>query len=85
MIPAYEQNLKQEAPVTLSIKKWSDQADAKLQDYFVSTDEICSRMTPMTLRSTPHLSLASSRSASMTSSPQYIPQPEHMDYRQHPH
>jgi hypothetical protein len=26
------QKLKQEAPVTRSIKKWSDEADAKLQD-----------------------------------------------------
>ena len=38
LIPAYKQNLKQEAPVTRSIKKWSDEADAKLQDYFASTD-----------------------------------------------
>ena len=29
---------KQEAPVTRSIKKWSDEADAKLQDCFASTD-----------------------------------------------
>jgi hypothetical protein len=32
--PAYKQKLKQEAPVTQSIKKWSDEADAKLQDCF---------------------------------------------------
>ena len=32
------QELKQEAPVTRSIKKWSDEADAKLQDCFVITD-----------------------------------------------
>jgi hypothetical protein len=30
LIPAYKQKLKQEAPVTRSIKKWSDEADAKL-------------------------------------------------------
>jgi hypothetical protein len=30
--------LKQEAPVTRSIKNWSDEADAKLQDCFASTD-----------------------------------------------
>ena len=29
---------KQEAPVTLSIKRWSDEADAKLQDCFAITD-----------------------------------------------
>jgi hypothetical protein len=38
LIPAYKQKLKQEAPVTQSIKKWSDEADAKLQDCFSSTD-----------------------------------------------
>ena len=38
LIPAYKQKLKQEAPVTWSIKKWSDEADAKLQDCFASTD-----------------------------------------------
>ena len=38
LIPAYKQKLKQEAPVTQSIKKWSDEADAKLQDCFASTD-----------------------------------------------
>ena len=38
LIPAYKQKLKQEAPVTLSIRKWSDEADAKLQDCFASTD-----------------------------------------------
>ena len=30
LISAYKQKLKQEAPVTQSIKKWSDKADAKL-------------------------------------------------------
>ena len=38
LIPAYKQKLKQEAPVTRSIKKWSNEADAKLQDCFSSTD-----------------------------------------------
>ena len=38
LIPAYKQKLKQGAPVTRSIKKWSDEADAKLQDCFASTD-----------------------------------------------
>ena len=38
LIPAYRQKLKQEAPVTRSIKKWSDEADAKLQDCFAITD-----------------------------------------------
>ena len=35
---AYKQKLKQEAPMTWSIKKWSDEADAKLQDCFAITD-----------------------------------------------
>ena len=30
LIPAYKLKLKQEAPVTRSIKNWSDEADAKL-------------------------------------------------------
>ena len=38
LIPAYKQKLMQEAPVTRSIKKWSDEADAKLQDFFAITD-----------------------------------------------
>ena len=38
LIPAYKQELKQEVPVTRSIWKWSDDADAKLQDCFASTD-----------------------------------------------
>ena len=50
LIPAYKQKLKQEAPVTRSIRKWSDEADAKLQDWD-------SRIHPMALRSTPHQSL----------------------------
>jgi hypothetical protein len=36
LIPAYKQKIKKEA-VTRSIKKWSDEADAKLQDCFAST------------------------------------------------
>ena len=37
LIPANKQKLKQET-VTRSIKKWPDEADAKLQDCFPSTD-----------------------------------------------
>ena len=38
LIPAYKQKLKQEAPVTRSVEKWSDEADVKLQDSFAITD-----------------------------------------------
>jgi hypothetical protein len=38
LIPAYKQKLMQEVSVTRSIRKWSDDADATLQDCFVSTD-----------------------------------------------
>ena len=38
LIPADKQQSKQEAQVTRSIKKWSDEANAKLQDCFDSTD-----------------------------------------------
>ena len=72
LIPVYKQKLKQEAPVTRSIKKWSDEADAKLQDCFASTDWNMFWDPPVTLRSTPHQSLASLISASMTSSPQWL-------------
>ena len=36
--PAYKQKLKQEVPVTRSIRKWSDDVNATLQDCFASTD-----------------------------------------------
>ena len=38
LIPACKRKLKQEAPVTRSIKKWSEEADAKLKDCLASTD-----------------------------------------------
>jgi hypothetical protein len=39
LIAPYKQKLKQEeVPVTCSIWKWSDDADAKLQDCYISTD-----------------------------------------------
>ena len=38
LIPAYKQKLKQEVLVTRSIRNWSDDTDATLQDCFVSTD-----------------------------------------------
>jgi hypothetical protein len=36
MIPAYEQKLKQKGPVTRSIRKWSDDPDAMVQDCFAT-------------------------------------------------
>ena len=38
LIPAFKQKLKQGAPVTRSIKQWTYEADAKLQDCFPITD-----------------------------------------------
>jgi hypothetical protein len=38
LILDYKQQLKQEVPVTRSIRRWSDDVDAKLQDCFASTD-----------------------------------------------
>jgi hypothetical protein len=56
LIPAYNQKLKQEVLVTLSIWKWwSDGADAKLQDCFARTDW---NIHTKALRSLPHQSLA---------------------------
>ena len=37
MIPAYRKKLKREVPVACSIRKWSDDTDATLQDCFPST------------------------------------------------
>jgi hypothetical protein len=47
LIPAYKQKLMQGAPLTRSIKKWSDEADTKLQDCFAYG------IHPMALRSVP--------------------------------
>jgi hypothetical protein len=38
LIPAYKLKLMQEAPVTRSINKWSDKADANIHNCFASTD-----------------------------------------------
>jgi hypothetical protein len=38
LTPSYIQKLEQEIPVTHSIRKWSHEMDAKLQDCFASTD-----------------------------------------------
>ena len=70
LIPDYKQKLKKGSPVTSVNKKWSDEVDTKLQDSLASTDRNMFGILPMSLRSTPHQSLASSVSASMTSSPQ---------------
>ena len=37
LIPAYKQKLKHEVPVTRSLRKWSDDVDATIQDCFAST------------------------------------------------
>ena len=38
LIPAYKQKLKQKVSVTRSIRKWSDDTDVMLHDFFPSTD-----------------------------------------------
>ena len=38
LIPVYKQKLKEEVPVTRSIQRWSNEADAKLQECFASAD-----------------------------------------------
>ena len=42
LIPAYKQKLKQEVLVTRSIRKWSDDVEAKLQDCFASRTKLSS-------------------------------------------
>ena len=83
LIRAYKQKLKQEVPVTHSIRKWSD---ATLQDCLLAQTGICSGIHPMVLRSIPPQSLASSISASTTYGDRmYISQTEAMYHRQHLH
>ena len=85
LIPAYKQKLKQEAPVTQSIKQWSDEADAKLQDCCAIRLEY---IPPTSLRSTP-LSVTVFNNKCIadvlpTVTVRTYPQPEAMDYRQNP-
>ena len=54
LIPAYKQKLKQEPPVTRSIRKWSVEADAKVQAVLLERTGICFEIHPMSLRSTLH-------------------------------
>ena len=70
LIPAYKQKLKQEAPVTRSIKSGHMKQMLSYRTVLLAQTGIFSGIPPMALRSKPHLSLASSISASMTPSPQ---------------
>jgi hypothetical protein len=88
LTPAYKQKLKQEAPVTQSIKSGQMKQMLSYRTVLLAQTGIYSGILPMALRSTPHQSLALSISASRTSSPHdctCIPQLEAMDYRQHSH
>ena len=38
LLPVYKQKLKQEVPGMRSVPKWSDEANAKLEECFASTD-----------------------------------------------
>ena len=69
LIPAYKKKLKQEVPVTPSIRHLSDDADATLQDCFASTDWNMFRDSSNGIEEH-HQSSASSISAAMTLSPQ---------------
>ena len=66
LIPAYKQKLNQEASVTQSIKRWSVKQMLSYRTILLVQTGKCSGILPMTLRSTPHQSLASSISESMT-------------------
>jgi hypothetical protein len=71
LIHAYKQKLKQEVTVTRSIRRWSDDADATLQDCFASTDWKMFRNYSNGIESIPPQSPTSWISASTTSSPQW--------------
>ena len=88
LISAYKQKLKQEVPVTRSIRKWSDDVDATLNVCFTSTDwnmfrdssngiEECTTSVTGFINTCVDDVVHSDRT--------YISQPEAMDYRQHPH
>jgi cell division septation protein DedD len=70
LLPAYNQKLNQEVPVTHSIRKWSDDVDAKQRTVLLAQTGICSGILPMALKSTPHQSQASSISTLIMSSPE---------------
>ena len=72
LIPACRQKFKQEAPVSRLIQN-SGQMKQMLnyRTVLLAQTGTCSGIPPMALRSTPHLSLALSISASMTLSPQW--------------
>ena len=89
MIPAYKQNLKQEVPVTRSIRKWSDDADATLQDCFASTGwnmfrDSSNAIEEYTTSVTGFINKCIDDVVNQGDCT-YISQPEVMDYRQHPH
>ena len=88
LIPAYQQKLKQEAAVTRSIKKCSDEADAKLQDCFAITDwnmfrDSSDGIDEYTTSATGFINKCINDVVPTVTT--YIPQTEAMDYRQHPY
>ena len=87
-IHAYKQKLKQEVPVTGSIRKWSDNTDAMLLDCFASTDWNMFRDSSNGIEefTTSVVSLINCIDNDIPPSHRtYISQLEAMDYRQHPH
>ena len=88
-IPTYKQKFKQELSLMRSIRIWSDEMDAKLQDCFASTDwnmfwdssdnieEYITSVTGFINKCIRQLRLHSDHT--------YISQPEVMDYKQDPH
>ena len=89
LIPVYKQKLKQERPVTRSTKKWSDEADAKLQGCFAITDwnmfrDSSDGIEEYTTSVTGFVNKCIEDVIPTVTVP-YIPQPEAMDYSQHSH
>ena len=74
--------------MTKSIKKWSDEADAKLQDCFASTDwnmfqDSSNGIEEYTTSVIGFINKCIDDVVPTVT--KYIPQPEAMDYRQHSH
>ena len=90
LIPAYKQKLKQEAPVTRSITKGSDEADAKLQDCFSSTDwnmfrDSSNGIEEYTTSVIGFINKCIDDVVPTVTVHTVHTQPETIDYRQHPH
>ena len=89
-IPAYKQKFMQKAQVNKAIKKWSNEADIKLQDCFDNTDwnmfwDSSDGIEEFTTSVTGFISKCIDNVIPTVTVRTGISQAEAIDYRQHPH